>query len=114
MMMNGTAAPMPGIPVILPWTTVWATPIPRPAKSAIGNERNPATRATDVAARTRLVITVGCSVTVGAMKIANTPASPLPIAQLMRATRFGERPRDAATVSFSAAAVVLSPNRVYR
>ena len=111
-MMKGTAAPIPGTPVIFPCTTVCATPIPRPARRATGKDLKEATNATEVAARTRLVMTVGCSVTVGAMKIANTPARPLPIAQLIRAMRFGESPRDAATVSFSAIAVVLSPKRV--
>ena len=38
--------------------------------------------------------------------------APLPIAQLIRAIRFGDKPSDAATVSFSATAVVLRPKRV--
>ncbi len=83
-----------------------------PAASAIGNERKHATSAAAVAARTRLVRTAGCSVTIGTIRIAARPAMPQPSAQLIAATRSGDQPSDAAARMFSATALVPRPKRV--
>ena len=87
-------------------------PITRPASSAIGNDRNPATSAAAVAAISRLVRTCGCRVTIGTMRIAAKPAKAQPSAQFSVATTSGDQPSDAAARSFSATAEVPRPNFV--
>src|ERR1700761_9346775 len=94
---NGTAVPTPVCETYLV-TSVWA---------------KPATRAAAVAARTRLVRTAGCRVTIGTIRIAARPARPQPKAQLSVATVSGERPSAEAERSDSATAEVASPKRVY-
>ena len=113
MTMNGTAWSSPC------WGTkrassVWTIPIVMPAAKAIGNDVKFATNAAAVAARTRFVIAPGCRVTIGAIRIAATPASAEPSAQFAVAMRSGDCPSDAAARSFSATAVVARPNRVDR
>ncbi len=93
-------------------SSVCAIPMPMPAISASGKERNPATSAAAVAARMMLVMTVTWSVTIGAIMIAAKPAIAEPSAQLMVATRSGDQPRVEATRSFSATALVAIPKRV--
>ncbi len=83
-----------------------------PPANAIGNDRNPATSAVANAASTRLVIVATCSCTMGAMRIAATPASAEPRAQLMVARKSGDKPMEDAARWFSATAVVASPNFV--
>src|ERR1700749_5228012 len=109
---NGTAVPTPVWETYLV-TSVWAMPTTRPTISAVGKERNPATSAAAVAARTRLVRTAGCRVTIGTIRIAARPARPQPKAQLSVATVSGERPSAEAERSDSATAEVASPKRVY-
>ncbi|CAB4965702.1 unannotated protein [freshwater metagenome] len=109
---KGTALPTPGRSGNCELTSLSQTPMSRPAARARGNERKPATSAVAVAASTRPVITVGCRVTIGAIKIAARPASALPSAQLNTAMRLGLSPSDEATRSFSATALVDSPNLV--
>ncbi len=93
-------------------TSVWAIPITSPATSAIGKERKPATSAAAVAARTRLVSTAGCRVTIGTIRIAARPARPQPSAQLRAAIVSGESPSAEAERSDSATAAVARPKRV--
>jgi hypothetical protein len=57
-------------------------------------------------------MTVGWSVTIGAIRIAARPASPQPSAQLRAAIVSGDHPSEAAARWFSATAVVPSPKRV--
>ena len=87
-------------------------PMSMPATNAIGNERKPATSAAAIAASTRLVIVATCSCTIGAIRIAATPASAEPSAQLAVAIQSGDRPTDDAARWFSATAVVAMPNFV--
>src|SRR5258706_11827050 len=89
-------------------------PMTTPTASATGNDRNPATSAAAVAASTRLVMTVGWSVAIGAIRIAARPASPHPSAQFTAATASGDHPSEAAARWFSATAVVPRPKSAYR
>ena len=75
---------------------------PTPAAKAIGNERKLATSAAAIAASTRFVIVETCSVTIGATRIAASPARPEPSDQLTTAMRSGEIPTVAAARWFSA------------
>ena len=84
-----------------------------PATKAIGNDRNPATRAAASAASTRLVMVRTWSCTIGAMRMAAMPASADPRAQLAVATQSGDSPTLDAARWFSATAVVDRPKRVY-
>ena len=95
-------------------SSVWPIPISMPAAKAMGNDRKPATSAVANAASTRLVIVATCSCTMGAIRIAATPASAEPRAQLMVARKSGDKPMDDAARWFSAMAEVASPNFVYR
>ena len=53
---NGVDAAMPGFDGTNRTSSLWPMPIAIPAAKAIGNERNPATSAAAIAARTRFVI----------------------------------------------------------
>ncbi len=95
-------------------SSVWPIPISMPAAKATGNDRKPATSAVANAASTRLVIVATCSCTMGAIRIAATPASAEPRAQLIVATKSVDNPTEAAARWFSATAEVASPNLVNR
>ena len=83
-----------------------------PAASAMGNERNSATSAAASAASTTLVIPCTDRVMIGETRMAASPASAEPRAQLTVATVSDDRPIDAAARWFSATAEVARPNVV--
>jgi hypothetical protein len=87
-------------------------PIDMPPAKATGNDRKLATSAVASAAMTRLVIVVTCSCTIGAIRMAATPASADPRAQFTVASQSGDKPMEDAALSFSATAEVAIPKRV--
>src|SRR6476620_5828146 len=111
--MNGTAVGQPGASTKRV-TSACATPRPRPAAVVIGNdEKRPTTAATSVGTTTRASVVL-LSVVIGTSRIAATPPSAAPTAQLTTAMTSGEIASDAAATGFSATADVARPKLVNR
>ena len=89
-------------------------PVAKPATAAIGNEANPATRATARAGRMNSVKLVGVSVVIVEKRTPKNPAITDARIQLAPARRSGDKPVRMAPFSFSADACVAQPMRVQR
>ena len=94
-------------------THAWVAPKNRAARTTTGNDRKRPTRAAASAGTMSSVICSGVMVVwIEASSRPNAAASIVETIQLIAARRFGLYPRMSAPRSFSAAALVATPNRV--